>query len=121
MRRQKPADIAKDTAKRLGPVVEQEARRVLTETQLAPDPARIAAGWQHRFVTDSTRAREAMDLYEELGYEVCADSIQPQALDEGCSDCWLLTQLQFVMIYTRKKGQRERGGHAGNAEHSAGE
>lgn len=76
---------------------------MLTETQLAPDPTRIAAGWQHRFVTDSSRAREAMDLYEELGYDVCADPIPPESLDEACRDCWLLTQLRFVMIYTRKK------------------
>ncbi len=112
-----PQEMARDAAKRLGLVVEQEARRTFTETQLAPDPARVAAGWERRFVTDATRAHEAMDLYEELGYEVCADPVQAESLEDECRDCWLVTQLRFVTIYTRKKG---REGHEGTKGHGAG-
>jgi hypothetical protein len=40
------------TARSLGPIVEQEARRMLSEAQLAPDPARVADGWERRFIAD---------------------------------------------------------------------
>lgn len=104
-------ETAREIAKRLGLVVEQEARRTFTEAQLAADPARVAAGWERRFVTDASRAREAMDLYEELGYEVCADPVQAESLQDECRDCWLVTQLRFVTIYTRTKGQEGIKGH----------
>jgi hypothetical protein len=87
----------------LGFVVQHEARRVLSEAQLKADPARIADGWERRFVADGQRAREAMELYTQLGYEVCADPVRPEEMDEDCEDCQLLIQLQFKTIYTRKK------------------
>jgi hypothetical protein len=54
-----------------------------------------------RFIADGPRAKEAMRLYEDLGFEVCADPLQPEALAAGCEDCQLLMLLQFRTIYTR--------------------
>ncbi|UCC73639.1 MAG: hypothetical protein JSV86_03485 [Gemmatimonadota bacterium] len=87
----------------LGPIVEREARRVLSEGQLEGDPARLADGWERRFIADARRAEEAIELYSRLGYEVCADPVRPDELGEECDDCQLLAALQFKMIYTRKR------------------
>ncbi len=74
---------------------------MLAQAQLAPDPARVAAGWERRFIADAERAAEAIQLYEELGYEVCADPLRPDDLAGECEDCRLLMLLQFKTIYTR--------------------
>jgi len=83
--------------------VQQEASRVLSEAQLAPDPARLADGWERRFIADGPRADEAMRLYEELGFEVVADPVPPEALTGDCTDCQLLMLLRFKTIYTRRR------------------
>ncbi|MEK7667286.1 MAG: hypothetical protein AAB409_01410 [Gemmatimonadota bacterium] len=90
-------------ARRLSPLVEAEARRVLSEAQLAADPARVAEGWERRFIADGARAEEAIRLYEELGYEVCADPLEAGDLTGDCDDCQLLMLLGFQTIYTRRK------------------
>ena len=86
----------------LGSLVEQEARRAVAEAQLEADPQRIADGWERRFIADPQRAKEATDLYTELGFEVCADPVRSDELGEDCEDCRLLAQLRFKTIYTRK-------------------
>jgi hypothetical protein len=91
------------TAESLGQLVEQEARRLLSAEQLAGDPARIADGWERRFIADAQRAQEAMELYAELGYEVCADPVSAEEVGEDCGDCQLLAALQFKVIYTRRR------------------
>lgn len=82
-------------------IVEAEAKRVLSEAQIEADPARIADGWERRFIADGPRAAEMIALYEELGYEVVADPITPEQMDDECVDCAVLIQLAFKMIYTR--------------------
>lgn len=84
-------------------LVGREARRVLSDAQLAPDPKRTAEGWERRFITDARRAEEVMALYRELGYEVCADPVRSDELDEGCEECPVVGLLQFRTIYTRKR------------------
>jgi len=99
-------DDPHDASKRLALVVEQEARRVLTESALEGDPQRLADGWERRFIADGERAKEAMALYQELGYEVCADPLRPEDMADDCEDCKLLMLLQFKTIYTRKRPDR---------------
>jgi hypothetical protein len=96
------ADAKGGPARALGPIVEQEARRVLSEAQLAPDPARLADGWERRFVADGQRVEEMAALYRELGFEVCADPVRPELLTGDCEDCRLLMLLDFKTIYTRR-------------------
>ena len=90
-------------AESLGPLVEQEARRFLSESQIEGDPQRIADGWERRFIADGRRAEEMMRLYSDLGFEVCADPVSPNEVGEDCDDCQLLAALQFKIIYTRKR------------------
>lgn len=84
-------------------VVQGEARRVLSEAQLRPDPARVADGWERRFIADAQRVEEAIELYEQLGFEVVADPIRGEEFGDECDDCQLVALLGFRTIYTRKK------------------
>ena len=86
---------------RLGIVVEAEARRMLSQEQFEPDPLLVSQGWQRRFMADGLRAREAMDLYRELGYEVRAEPVRTEEVADECGDCQLLMALRFTTIYTR--------------------
>lgn len=95
----RPSD---DVVRRLSGVVQGEAQRMLSEAQLAPDPARVADGWERRFITDATRLDEVVTLYEDAGFEVAADPIRREDFPDGCDDCQLLALLQFRTIYTRR-------------------
>lgn len=92
-----------DVSLQLSRLVEAEAKRALSETELAADPALVAQGWERRFVTDARRAAEAVDLYQELGYEVRAEPVRKEELEDDCEDCELVVLMQFRTIYTRKK------------------
>lgn len=91
------------SVKKLGQIVEQEARRFFSEAQLDPDPALIAEGWQPRFIADARQTREATELYTQLGFEVRAEPVPVEQMGDDCSDCQVLVLLQFKTIYTRKK------------------
>jgi hypothetical protein len=96
-----------DLPDRLGFVVEGEARRLLAESELEPDPTLVAEGWERRFIADKQRADEAMDLYRSLGYEVCAKPLGKEEIGPDCDDCQLVMLLNFTTIYTRKKPAEE--------------
>jgi hypothetical protein len=97
---------AGDAAPALSRLVQAEAQRVLAQAQITPDPARAAEGWERRFIADAERADEAVRLYEELGYEACADPLRPDDLAGECEDCRLLMLLRFKTIYTRSVQRR---------------
>jgi len=98
-----PADSEeRDLARSLGAIVGQEARRMLSEAALQGDPQLLAEGWERRFMTDGARAREAVELYAALGYEVRAEPVRREDVADDCEDCQLLMLLQFATIYTRK-------------------
>jgi hypothetical protein len=82
---------------------EPGARRVLSDSHLAPDPERLAQGWERRFIADEARVAEAVQLYRELGYETAVDPIRAADVDEDCGDCRLVAQLRLKMIYTRPR------------------
>lgn len=82
---------------------ERSAGRILSDAQLQPDPALVAEGWERRFTADVQRTQEAMELYAQLGYEVRAESLQPEELTGECEGCRSSTILEFKTIYTRKK------------------
>lgn len=101
------AGIDSDVSWPLSRLVEEEARRVLSETQLEADPVLVAEGWERRFVTDARRAEEVTELYEDLGYEVRAEPVRPEELENECEDCQLILLMQFKTIYTRRQGETE--------------
>jgi hypothetical protein len=87
----------------LGSLVQLEAHRALSEAAVTADPERLRDGWERRFVADLRRAEEALALYRELGYEVCADPIRAGDLADECDECQLVAMLKFRMIYTRRR------------------
>jgi len=78
-------------------------RRFLSDAQLQPDSALIAQGWERRFTADKQRAKEAMELYSELGYEVRAEPVLREEVPNDCQDCRTVVSYYFQTIYTRKK------------------
>jgi len=109
--------VADDVVRRLSGVVQGEAHRMLSEAQLAPDPARVANGWERRFVTDATRVDEVVALYRAAGFDVCADPIRREEFPDDCDDCQLLGLLRFRTIYTRRPAAGRRGIEADRPEH----
>ncbi len=69
---------------------------------LPPDAKLTADGWEHRFIADERMARDAIDTYTALGYEVRLEPVNTTSLREECSGCKSLFA-QFTAIYTRKK------------------
>ena len=62
-----------------------------------------AAGWQRRFEADASRARELVDLYSELSYEVTTCSPEPEEFGPECSGCAIVASCQrYVAVYTRR-------------------
>lgn len=88
-------------------IVESEALRALGQQRVRANPARLAAGWERRFVTDVTRVAEAIALYEAAGFEAVADPVRPEELDDGCDACALATM--FRTVYTRRPPASKEG------------
>ena len=84
-------------------LLDRSADRVLSDAQLQPDPALVAEGWERRFTADEQRAKEAMELYTQLGYEVRAEPVRPEELHDDCQDCRTVVSFHFLTIYTRKR------------------
>ncbi len=76
-----------------------------------PDPKLVAEGWERRFIADPPRAKEAIQLYTELGFEVLAEPVKETELDSDCADCKLVISRLFVTIYTRKPIQDSTSKH----------
>ena len=91
--------------RRLASIVRGEAVRADSTERIQPDPARIADGWQRRFVIEKARTVDLVRLYEEGGFEVVLDPVAPELLSDECSDCRLVAALEYVQVYTRKREQ----------------
>ncbi|MFQ5637695.1 MAG: hypothetical protein ACE5IR_06830 [bacterium] len=73
---------------------------------LPADTKLIAAGWEKRFLADTRMAKEAVENYGQLGFEVKLAPIKTETLDEECSGCKKLLD-RFRMVYTRKSSVLE--------------
>ncbi len=86
----------------LASIVRSEALRADAEDRIQPDPARLAAGWERRFVIERSRAADLVALYEQGGFEVAADPVPPELLADECTDCKLVSLMQYVQVYVRR-------------------
>ncbi len=91
-------------ARPLASIVRGEAVRADAEERIRPDPARLADGWTYRFVIERSRVVDLRALYEETGFEVAVDPVASERLQDECSDCKLAMQLDYVQVYTRRRG-----------------
>lgn len=80
-----------------------EVRRLAAESWLQADPARLAEGWERRFVIEGARAADFVRLYESLGFDVIAEPVRADDAGEDCHDCRIVALLDFRMIYTRAR------------------
>ena len=76
----------------------------MTGSEIRPDPARIAEGWDPRFVVEARRVPEFVELYASLGFEVLADPVRHGQVSAACGDCRVVMLLDFRTIYTRRRG-----------------
>lgn len=77
-------------------------RENLLRCTLQPNPKLIAEGWEQRFIADARMAREAVDTYSELGFEVRLEPFNTDELNGECNGCKTLFK-NFSVVYTRKK------------------
>lgn len=67
------------------------------------DPELVARGWEPRFVSDQRRAKEAEELYAELGFEVRAEPAGEGPLGDACRECFAAATCNpQVLVYTRR-------------------
>jgi len=69
---------------------------------LPEDASLLKQGWEKRFMADSRMAREAVETYGALGYEVKLEPLNEAAMKDECSGCKAILR-QFSVVYTRKK------------------
>ncbi len=69
-------------------------------------------GWQRCFVADEPRLSEAVQAYEEIGYEVLL--IPVPANDGACTECIRLAPQRYRLIYVRAR----QGGFTAEARSS---
>ena len=93
----------------LASLVRGEALRSDAADRIRPDPARLAAGWERRFVIEKGRAADLALLYVKSGFEVAQDPVSPELLEDECVDCRLVAQLEYVSVYTRRSGESPAG------------
>ncbi len=87
----------------LAGIVRGEALRAGAEERIRPDPARLAAGWERRFVIERARVGDFARLYEQSGFEVAIDPVPPELLADECTDCRLVAALDYVQVYVRRR------------------
>ena len=58
-----------------------------------------ASGWQRCFVADEPRLSEAVETYQELGFEVIV--LPARADDAMCDECMRQAPERFEVIYIR--------------------
>jgi hypothetical protein len=88
---------------RLASIVRAEAERRHAESSMRPNPERVAEGWEHRFVIEAVRVADLVRLYEEAGFEVLVEAVEPEQIDPDCADCRLMAALEFRAVYTRPR------------------
>ena len=61
-------------------------------------------GWTRQFTADEPRLSEAVEEYQELGFEVLVEPLDPQEMAEGeCATCLMAQCDRYGVIYTRRR------------------
>ncbi|MHC4413720.1 MAG: hypothetical protein ACYS0G_00395 [Planctomycetota bacterium] len=73
------------------------------ELSIPADPKLIAEGWVRRHLADPARARESVELYTSMGYEVKVQTLTPSDFGPQCGQCAAVACGSCVLIYTRNR------------------
>jgi hypothetical protein len=60
-------------------------------------------GWKRQFITDEPRLSEAVREYEELGFEILLEPINPLEMSGDCTSCLMASPERYKSIYSRRK------------------
>ena len=70
----------------------------------------VAEGWERRFVATEPRLQEAVELYEEIGFDVLLEPLPTEeelkgagCEESGCTACFDVDRERYKIIYTRAK------------------
>jgi hypothetical protein len=69
------------------------------------DPGLIEQGWARRFMAAPDRARESVELYQSMGFEVKVVELTPADFGPNCTECGSGLCQSYVLIYTRKQSE----------------
>ena len=61
------------------------------------------AGWVKQFTADEPRLSEAVEEYQELGFEVHLEPLDPLEMAGECTSCLMASGDRYRIIYTRRK------------------
>ncbi|HEV2386598.1 MAG TPA: hypothetical protein VGS20_05010 [Candidatus Acidoferrales bacterium] len=93
-------------------LADRAGRRTFSDSPPEPDRALAAEGWERRFTADAQRVEEVAELYRRLGYEVRAESLRFEEVQQDCTGCHSAVASKFKTIYTRRKAGDLRPGTA---------
>jgi len=82
--------------------MDSQLRIDLPTLEFTPDLDLVDEGWERRFMADPDRAKEATQIYSQMGYEVRVEAVKPSELGTICGDCREVACKEYVTIYTRK-------------------
>ena len=60
-------------------------------------------GWKRQFTADEPRLSEAVEEYQELGFEVLLEPLNPLEMSGECTSCLSACGDRYKTIYTRRK------------------
>jgi len=60
-------------------------------------------GWTRQFVMDEPRLSEAVELYQEIGYEVHLEQASFEEINQMCKNCLDVDCSKYKTIYIRKR------------------
>ena len=60
-------------------------------------------GWVKQFSADEPRLSEAVEEYQQLGFEVHLEPLDPQEMAGECTTCFMASCDRYQVIYTRRK------------------
>jgi len=74
----------------------------------------VAEGWERRFVATEPRLREAVELYQEIGFDVLLEPLPMEdeakgtgCEESGCTACFEVDRERYKVIYTKAREGRE--------------
>jgi len=74
----------------------------------------LAEGWERRFVATEPRLKEAVELYESIGFDVLLEPLPTEeemkgagCEEAGCSACFDVNRERYKIIYTRARETKE--------------
>jgi hypothetical protein len=75
--------------------------RLICEREMTRAEELQKEGWEKRFTIDEPRLSEMLEQYQELGFEVLLEPVDPSS--EECTVCITASPDRYRTIYTRRK------------------